>query len=96
MKNIQELDALGVKFLAVTPEHRHGEKQPDGRFMLTIMSVFAELEKELVRETTVAGVRNARERRNFVFFSAATALPSLRKHAAGLSGWGIGVPDVRT
>lgn len=30
------------------------------RFMLTIMTAFAELEKELIRERTLAGVRAAR------------------------------------
>jgi DNA invertase Pin-like site-specific DNA recombinase len=60
MKNIQELDSLGVKFLAVTQNIGTEESSPMARFMLTIMSAFAELEKEMIRERTVAGVRAAR------------------------------------
>ena len=60
MKNIQELDLLGVKFLAVTQNIGTEESSPMARFMLTIMSAFAELEKEMIRERTVAGVRAAR------------------------------------
>ena len=60
MRTIQELDALGVKFLAVTQNIGTEESSPMARFMLTIMSAFAELEKELIRERTVAGVRAAK------------------------------------
>lgn len=60
MRTIQELDGLGVKFLAVTQNIGTEESSPMARFMLTIMSAFAELEKELIRERTVAGVRAAK------------------------------------
>lgn len=60
MRSIQELDALGVKFLAVTQNIGTDESSPMARFMLVIMSAFAELERELVRERTIAGVRNAK------------------------------------
>jgi DNA invertase Pin-like site-specific DNA recombinase len=60
MRTIQELDALGVKFLAVTQNIGTEESSPMARFMLTIMSAFAELEEELIRERTVAGVRAAK------------------------------------
>jgi Site-specific recombinases, DNA invertase Pin homologs len=60
LKSIQELDSLGVKFLAVTQNIGTEESSPMARFMLVIMSAFAELEKELIRERTVAGVRAAR------------------------------------
>ena len=53
MKTIQELDSLGVKFLAVTQNIGTEESDPMARFMLTIMSAFAELEKEMIRERTV-------------------------------------------
>jgi len=61
MRNIQELDSLGVKFLAVTQNIGTEESSPMARFMLIIMSAFAELERELIRERTVAGVKAARE-----------------------------------
>ena len=60
IKSIQELDSLGVKFLAVTQNIGTEESSPTSRFMLVIMSAFAELERELIRERTVAGVRAAR------------------------------------
>ena len=60
MRNIQELDSVGVKFLAVTQNIGTEESSPMARFMLTIMTAFAELEKELIRERTLAGVRAAR------------------------------------
>ena len=60
IKSIQELDSLGVKFLAVTQNIGTEESSPMSRFMLVIMSAFAELEKELIRERTLAGVRAAR------------------------------------
>ncbi len=60
MRTIQELDGVGVKFLAITQNIGTEESSPMSRFMLIIMSAFAELEKELIRERTVAGVRAAR------------------------------------
>jgi DNA invertase Pin-like site-specific DNA recombinase len=51
---------LGVTFLAVTQNIGTEESSPMARFMLTIMSAFAELEKEMIRERTVAGVRAAK------------------------------------
>jgi putative DNA-invertase from lambdoid prophage Rac len=60
MRTIQELDGLGVRFLAITQNIGTEESSPMARFMLVIMSAFAELEKELIRERTVAGVRAAR------------------------------------
>jgi putative DNA-invertase from lambdoid prophage Rac len=60
IRSIQELDSLGVKFLAVTQNLGTEESSPMARFMLVIMSAFAELERELTRERTIAGVRAAR------------------------------------
>jgi DNA invertase Pin-like site-specific DNA recombinase len=61
IKSIQELDSLGVRFIAVTQNIDTDEKNPMSRFLLVIMSAFAELEKELIRERTVAGVNAARQ-----------------------------------
>jgi putative DNA-invertase from lambdoid prophage Rac len=60
IRSIQELDSLGVKFLAVTQNIGTEESSPMARFMLVIMSAFAELERELTRERTIAGVRAAK------------------------------------
>jgi len=61
IKSIQELDSLGIRFVAVTQNIDTDEKNPMSRFLLVIMSAFAELERELIRERTVAGVKAARQ-----------------------------------
>lgn len=61
IRSIQELDSLGIRFVAVTQNIDTDEKNPMSRFLLVIMSAFAELERELIRERTVAGVKAARE-----------------------------------
>jgi DNA invertase Pin-like site-specific DNA recombinase len=58
---IQELTALGIRFLAVTQNIDTDESNPMSRFLLHIMAAFAELERELIRERVIAGVREARE-----------------------------------
>lgn len=60
VRTIQDLDLLGIRFIAVTQNIDTDEKNPMGRFLLHIMSAFAELERELIRERTIAGVRAAR------------------------------------
>jgi DNA invertase Pin-like site-specific DNA recombinase len=51
---------LGVRFIAVTQNIDTDESNPMSRFMLHIFGAFAELEREMIRERTVAGVRAAR------------------------------------
>jgi DNA invertase Pin-like site-specific DNA recombinase len=60
IKSIQELVSLGVRFVAVTQNIDTDESNPMSRFMLHIMAAFAELEREMIRERTIAGVRNAK------------------------------------
>jgi putative DNA-invertase from lambdoid prophage Rac len=62
IKQIQELASLGVRFIAVTQNIDTDESNPMARFLLHIMAAFAELERELIRERTVAGVRTARSK----------------------------------
>src|SRR5215471_8514591 len=59
-KGIQELASLGVRFIAVTQNIDTDESNPMARFLLHVMAAFAELERELIRERTVAGIRAAR------------------------------------
>jgi DNA invertase Pin-like site-specific DNA recombinase len=59
IKSIQELTALSVRFVAVTQNIDTDEANPMSRFLLHIMAAFAELEREIIRERVVAGVRNA-------------------------------------
>src|SRR5512133_63115 len=58
--SIQELNSLGVRFIAVTQNLDTDASNPMARFMLTIMAAFAELEREIIRERVTAGVRAAR------------------------------------
>ena len=60
IKSIQELTSLGIRFIAVTQNIDSDESNPMARFLLVIMSAFAELERELIRERVTAGVRAAR------------------------------------
>lgn len=60
IKGIQELVSLGVRFVAVTQNIDTDESNPMARFMLHIMAAFAELEREIIRERVVAGVKAAR------------------------------------
>lgn len=60
IKSIQELASLGVRFIAVTQNIDTDESNPMARFLLHIMAAFAELEREMIRERVVAGVKAAR------------------------------------
>jgi putative DNA-invertase from lambdoid prophage Rac len=57
IKSIQELTSLGVCFVAVTQNIDTDESNPMARFLLHIMAAFAELEREIIRERVVAGVK---------------------------------------
>ena len=56
IRSLQELASLGIRFLAVTQNLDTDELNP----MLHILAAFGELEKEMIRERVVAGIRNAR------------------------------------
>ena len=59
----QQLPALtsyGVRFIAVTQSVDTDESNPMAPFPLDLMAVFAELEREIMRERITAGVRAAR------------------------------------
>ena len=60
IRSIQELASLGVRFLAVTQNLDTDESNPMARFLLHILAAFAELEREMIRERVVAGIRVAR------------------------------------
>jgi putative DNA-invertase from lambdoid prophage Rac len=60
IKSIQELTSLGVRFIAMTQNIDTDEGNPMARFLLHIMAAFAELEREIIRERVVAGVKAAR------------------------------------
>jgi len=60
VRSPQELASLGVRFLAVTQNLDTDDSNPLSRFLLHILAAFGELEKEMIRERVVAGIRNAR------------------------------------
>lgn len=60
LQSVQELASLGVRFIAVTQNIDTDESNPMSRFMLHIFGAFAELEREMIRERTISGVRAAK------------------------------------
>jgi DNA invertase Pin-like site-specific DNA recombinase len=57
---IQELAALGVRFIAVSQGLDTDESNPTSRLLLHILAAVAEFERELIRERVRAGVHNAK------------------------------------
>ena len=62
VNKIQELDSLGVRFMAITQGIDTDKSSPTSRLLLNMMAVFADFERELIRERVQAGVNNARAR----------------------------------
>lgn len=60
VRGIQELDSLGIRFVAVTQNIDTDESNPASRLMLHLFAAFGEFERELIRERVVAGSRAAR------------------------------------
>lgn len=60
IESIQELVSLGVRFFAVTQNIETDESNPMTRLLLHIMAAFAELEREIIRERVVVGVKQAK------------------------------------
>jgi len=57
---IRKLDALGVRFIALTQGIDTDVSNPTARLLLHILGAMAEFERELIRERTVAGVQRAK------------------------------------
>jgi DNA invertase Pin-like site-specific DNA recombinase len=49
-----------VRFLAVTQNIDTDESNPTSRFLLHLFAAFAELEREMIRERVISGIRNAK------------------------------------
>jgi Resolvase, N terminal domain len=57
VRSIQKLGSLGVR--RRHPEHRHRREQPClPQFVLHIFAAFAELDREMIRERVVSGIRH--------------------------------------
>src|SRR5713101_9745480 len=59
LATLQELEHLGVGFVSLT--EALDLTTPAGRAMAGLLAIFAEFEKEILRERTRAGLANARE-----------------------------------
>jgi len=59
IRSIQELCALGIRFVSATQNLDTDESNPTSRFMLHIFAAVAELEREMIRERVVSGIRAA-------------------------------------
>jgi DNA invertase Pin-like site-specific DNA recombinase len=60
IRSIQELVSLGVRFVAATQNIDTDESNPTSRFLLHVFAAFAELEREMIRERVVSGIKTAR------------------------------------
>jgi DNA invertase Pin-like site-specific DNA recombinase len=57
---IQDLTAHGVRWISITQGLDTHQTNPMAKAMLAMMAVFAEFEREMIRERVIAGVRTAR------------------------------------
>jgi DNA invertase Pin-like site-specific DNA recombinase len=62
VSTIQELTALGVRFIAVTQGLDTDKANPTSSLLLHILAAVAEFERELTRDRVAAGMRTAMER----------------------------------
>jgi DNA invertase Pin-like site-specific DNA recombinase len=86
LATLQELDHLGVGFVSLT--EALDLTTPAGRAMAGLLAIFAEFEREILRERTKAGLAHAREngKRLGRPASAAAHATEIRKiYRAGLS-----------
>jgi DNA invertase Pin-like site-specific DNA recombinase len=60
VQSVQQLAAMGVRFLAVTQNIDTGDDNPMARFMLNIFASFAEFEREMIRERVACGLKTAK------------------------------------
>jgi DNA invertase Pin-like site-specific DNA recombinase len=59
--NINALDNAGIRFVAPTQGIDTDQRSPAGRLLMHIMAAFAEFERDLIRERTLAGLQRARQ-----------------------------------
>lgn len=86
LATLQELEDLGVGFVSLT--EALDLTTPAGRAMAGLLAIFAEFEREILRERTRAGLAHARENRKRLGRPATAAVHAaeIRKlHRAGVS-----------
>jgi DNA invertase Pin-like site-specific DNA recombinase len=62
IESIQDLAAHGVRWVAITQGLDTHQTNPMARAMLGMLAVFAEFEREMIRERVIAGIRTAKAR----------------------------------
>jgi putative DNA-invertase from lambdoid prophage Rac len=60
-QDILDFDSMGIRFIAVEQGIDSDKANAMSRFMVHIMSAFAELEREMIQERVLAGVRHAQK-----------------------------------
>jgi putative DNA-invertase from lambdoid prophage Rac len=86
LATLQELEHLGVGFVSLT--EALDLTTPTGRAMAGLLAIFAEFEKEILRERTRAGLAHSREKGKRLGRPATAArhIAKIRKlHRAGVS-----------
>ncbi len=86
LATLQELEQLGVGFVSIT--EALDLTTPAGRAMAGLLAIFAEFEREVLRERTKAGLAHARQNGKRLGRPATAALhaPEIQKlHRTGLS-----------
>jgi DNA invertase Pin-like site-specific DNA recombinase len=86
LATLQELEQLGVAFVSLT--EALDLTTPAGRAMAGLLAIFAEFEREILRERTRAGLAHARENGKRLGRPATAAIHAvaIRKlHRAGIS-----------
>ncbi len=86
LATLQELEHLGVRFVSLT--EALDLTTPAGRAMAGLLAIFAEFEREILRERTRAGLANARQNGKRLGRPATAAVHAAemrRLHHAGLS-----------
>lgn len=86
LATLQELEHLGVGFVSLT--EALDLTTPAGRAMAGLLAIFAEFEREILRERTLAGLAHAREtgkRLGRPATAAAYAAEVRKLHRAGIS-----------
>jgi DNA invertase Pin-like site-specific DNA recombinase len=55
---IQELQSLGIRFIAVSQGLDTDESNPTSKLLMHILASIAEFERSLIRERVAAGIKN--------------------------------------
>jgi DNA invertase Pin-like site-specific DNA recombinase len=61
VQSVRELDSLGVRFIAMTQGIDTDQSNPTAKLVLNMLAAFAEFERELIVERTLAGLARARK-----------------------------------